>query len=217
MKANFMAMVRRLEADGAVATREEVDRDVARNARQERLDRVRPPVTSDDARAIVDCRLQVTPALRAAQSFLRDAFGEGSGAGDRRRFIVLLGEPGRGKTVAGAWALAEYGGYYVSAPELRRLSTSKMWQDQDRFESLKRAKLVVLDDIGAEIVDGSNEEAVFDLVNARQVDRAVTIITGNLTRAQMVERYGKRVVDRIVHQGIIVELRGGNLRRNTQE
>jgi DNA replication protein DnaC len=193
--------------------KEEIDRNTARNARRERLERAKPAITEEFFDAIIEGSLDETDALRTVKTWLGFAFGP------RRpetrtvpRMLVLSGEIGRGKTVAGAYAIANEVGVYITAGELRRLRNSYNEQDISELRRAHTARLVVLDDLGAEGSRGDDEEFFFEFINARQ-GRVYTLITTNLTPQEIEARYGPRAFDRIHHSGGFKTVRGENLRR----
>jgi DNA replication protein DnaC len=213
----FHHLVNDLLAAECVVDREAVEREEARRTREQRLYAAKAAITPEDALDIVTGRVGPSEALTAARRWHEAARGlRATKDGRPMRFLALLGQPGRGKTVAAAWLLAEVGGLYVSAPELGRLRASTYWRDQETFRTLFASRLVVVDDLGAEIASTAIEEAMFDLVNARQVDRAQTVLTGNITRQQLWDRYGERTVRRIEHQGAVIEITGPDMRRGAR-
>ena len=83
--------------------------------------------------------------------------------------------------------------------------TKELWGD-DPNARVMRDSFVVLDDLGAEVDDQDKfDAALFELVNWR-LDRA-TIITSNLTRKMIAERYDPRVIDRFLECAKVVELK----------
>ena len=215
MSSIFHQMVQDLIDAECTVDRAEVERRERIALREQRLHDAHIAITPEDSVAIQHDRLDDTAALRIARKWLSVARGTAAAKDGRpMRFLALLGLPSRGKTVAAAWLLAEVGGLYVSAPELGRMRASSHWRDQEAFRSYYASRLVIVDDIGAE--SSPLEEALFDLVNARQVARAMTILTGNITRQQFEERYGERTTRRIEHQGVIAEVGGPDLRRGAR-
>jgi hypothetical protein len=214
MKNPFQSLVEDLEVTGSMLSREDVERDFARNARQERMDRTRPPITAADIKSIVNGTLEERTALKTVRRWLAMATGQvPNTTGKPLCFLALLGPKSLGKTVAAIWAVAEVGGAYVTAGDLRRMTSSYDARDRELLKDLYRTRLVVLDDVGTEALTDTAEEAVFDFINARQVENALTIITGNITTEQFKERYQERVYERVTHQGFFVELNGSSLRR----
>lgn len=135
--------------------------------------------------------LQVSPAVDAAQAFL----------GSRKTFLLLMGSAGAGKTVATAEALKD-GGLFVRAVELSRLSAYDA-EDRARMERVHTSRLLVLDDLGAEMLHDGWRPMLDELVDVRYGARRPTIITTNLDSQTFKARYGERVADRIRHDGLV--------------
>jgi hypothetical protein len=210
----FLAKLEAIFGDAKLPTKEQVEREEAEERRASNLTRIKPAITVDDVDAIVHDRFGDRPALRATRLWYLTAKGKRQSKDGRpMRFLVLLGPPGRGKTVAASAVLAENGGYYISAPELHRLATSRSFAQRNRIEEMHTGSTVVIDDLGAEDADASMEAVVWDMVNARQTSGKLTVFTGNINRVEFEQRYGERATRRIEHQGAIVEIHDDDLRR----
>lgn len=210
----FLAKLEAIFGDAKLPTKEQVEREEAEERRAANLLRIKPAITVDDVEAIIHDKLGERPALRAARLWYLTAKGKrDSKDGRPMRFLVLLGPPGRGKTVAACAVLAETGGYYISAPELHRLATSRHFVQRNRIDEMHVGSTVVVDDLGTEDADASMEACVWDMVNARQTAGKLTVLTGNMNRAEFEQRYGERATRRIEHQGAIVEIDDADLRR----
>ena len=172
---------------------------------------IRGAITDADVAALVADDIGQTHALVTVQRWLN---ARSSSSTRPLSVLVLVGQTGRGKTVAGAWLLARIGGRYVTAETLRRVVVSTHFRDSQVLEHLLNSRCVVLDDAGGEHDANSAAAAMFELVNRRAGHaRAWTLITSNLPKPEFCERYGERTVRRIEHQGAIVEVSGADLRR----
>lgn len=119
-------------------------------------------------------------------------------------FLVLVGEPGRGKT-------------YAATAVGRRLAGSRAWITRYRFaprwmvvasafgspaevayvEAL-RSRVLILDDVGAARDPGERElERLTTLLVERLNEGSPTIITTNASRDRLAELLGDRVVSRL--------------------
>lgn len=128
------------------------------------------------------------------------------------RFLGLLGPVSIGKTVACAWACANIGGHAIKAADVPRIL-----RDYDRDERATRilmCRLLVIDDLGTEPGrDGSPGQyfasALYELIDARLSRRkCLTLVTSNLSRADIVARYEPRTITRIDHDGWFSEKLG---------
>lgn len=144
--------------------------------------------------------LDATRAVEAVRTFQQS----------EKCFLLLLGSPGCGKTVAAAAALTK-GGVFVRAVELARLSSFDA-ADRATFARCCDARVLVLDDLGAELLHDGWRPALDELVDVRYGERLPTLLTTNLDAASFKARYGERIADRIRHDGF-VETCGDKSRR----
>lgn len=178
--------------------------------RRGRLERAKPAIRPQVLEAIVRGELYDTPALDWVRRWRHYQKGRQLPS---KNYLAMLGLTGRGKTAAAAWLLAEEGGYYVTADELRRKVTSPAWKERDWLDHFCGGGCVVIDDLGTEFdVPGANL-AIFEVVNRRlAMPRAFTVLTGNLLSAEFRARYDHRTIRRIEDAGAVVEVEGDDLR-----
>lgn len=168
-------------------------------------------ITPEDWRWLVEDSLpEMTHALDSVQRW----FNVRSTGRRAWTMMALLGETGRGKTLAGAWLLARLGGKYVWAEELCRLMTSNYPRQQQEFREYVRTRVLVVDDAGGELDAHKAKGMLLEVVNHRQgLSRGWTVIAANLSPEDFCERYGERTVRRLQHQGAIVQVEGPDMRR----
>ena len=137
--------------------------------------------------------------------------------------MLLCGNNGTGKSKlmhALSHVIANYNGStgkidsiqpftIISARELARLYGSKVPDDLHRFENLKKAYVLGIDDIGDEEVTvknyGTNKNPVIDILLYRYDMMKVTILTTNLSMDSpdktniltIRKTYGERIYDRM--------------------
>jgi len=138
-----------------------------------------------------------------------------------RSFLTLGGKPGTGKTIAAASALlscveelrTDSGrvckrwtrrGLYMKAAELARLPLFGKEQAA-AWERLRERKLLIIDDLGAELPTDGWLSAFGDLVDARMRGEKKTILTTNLSGSELRTRYGDRVIRRLTDYGTFVK------------
>lgn len=189
--------------DEEAAKRHEAERE--RERRRENLRKLEGIITDADIERIVWDRLD-TFAANVVRRFLA-----ASRAPDGPRFAWLTGEIGRGKTVAACLVIAMERGRYVSADEVWLAYSARTSEASRLRDYMRRCRLLVVDDVGTSRDDAQN--ALFQLVNARQGKRRLTIITGNASRDAVRRWLDPRTLSRIEHQGAIVDCRGPNMRR----
>lgn len=151
-----------------------------------------------------------TEAMQAVRSFVQSC---------AHWCLILLGEPGVGKTVAADWSLAHHARLAdcVSTPMACKLTGWDLGQAAFKSHTLPRyarSEFLVLDDLWTEVLDGHGRVSafLFELINRRWASQSRTIITSNLTPTQLRARYGGRIFDRLAHQSICLILRGRSLR-----
>lgn len=139
---------------------------------------------------------------------------------------LIIGGVGAGKsTAAGAHVIAvgvreaECGEYsrrpvWVRAVEAARLSG--FGDDAaERFAAWRRAPLLVLDDLGTEMLTPVWQQTLDDVLDHRYQHSLRTIITTNLKADDFKARYGERIADRIRQDGMVRELAASSLRRKS--
>lgn len=187
--------------------------EVAKASKQHRASVVaalRGRLTEQAEAAIVDQTLADTQALAAVREWL---------AG-RKPVLILSGGTGCGKTVAAAWALATREGPFQAIRAVRLGSAWERWSS-DREDGVEALRLwvdtMLVDDLGQEpIEDRRVVPAVEELFDSRQSPRTRTIVTTNLSPAQMRERYSERVLSRWAQGAMVVHVKGTDLRRGAR-
>lgn len=122
--------------------------------------------------------------------------------------LLFRGHTGLGKThlsLAIAYRVVEkgYGVYYVSCQRLMdKLQTQQFHRENsdgtDYQQLVLDCDLLILDDLGAEFSTNFTVAALQNLINARLTDNRPTIISTNLDTKLLGERYGERVVSRLL-------------------
>lgn len=168
------------------------------------------------------------PAVVEALDFVSDAHS--------RPYLFLLGRPGTGKSVAAAYAMMRahvcqcavlpdgnkiavdlpVTGSFVHAFDVIRAGT----YDREFWGTLLSPHILVLDDLGAEPLDGKGwgKANLLNLLAQREANLAKTIVTSNATYQQLTETYlsgaGQRVLDRMREfpEKSVFELAGESLR-----
>lgn len=161
-------------------------------------------------------------ALAAARKFNRDADA---------LFLLLLGPPGVGKTLAASLVAVDFASKwpwneqamgsaaepirYVDAATLTRLSAFDA--EAKRYaEALRSCPLLVLEDVGDEGTE-LGKGLLVELLMARHAANRRTVLTGNLRPEAFRTRYGAAVADRIRAGGYVPGLFGEKSRRMRRE
>lgn len=164
-------------------------------------------------------RPQPTMALGNMDDFLTEAHG------GRANMVVLAGPVGTGKTVAAvsmlesgdprlpfgkAWG-NEAGPMFLHATELLAMG---LYDEDEKRRQIKLSKAVVLDDLGAEYMDGKGVWQCFIdwFINARSGAAGFTAITTNLPSEIFRQRYGERTFDRLREVAMWFDVVGPSMR-----
>lgn len=134
--------------------------------------------------------------------------------------LLLLGPTGTGKTHAGYTAvrrliLAGYRGTVAaltSADLFGMLRPRSGVDSEERMETLCRAAVLMVDDLGSAKGSEWTEEVTFRLINARYNAELPTLFTSNVPTRELAEILGGRVASRLVEMCQTVVLRGEDRR-----
>ncbi len=138
------------------------------------------------------------------------------------RNLFFTGEPGLGKTFLSVCIAREVAAQgcsvvYDSAIHIfDRMEAAKFSGDQEAREASDRyvsCDLLVLDDLGSELTVPSVRSALYNLINTRLLDERHTIISTNLTLADLNGRYSPQVYSRIVGDYKIFPFYGTDIRQ----
>lgn len=111
--------------------------------------------------------------------------------------LVLAGGVGVGKSVAAAYAIRRTPGRWIHAAEIPKLTGH---ENEHKLRGLRHARLLVVDDLGAEYSDkgGWVRAAIEDLILQRYDDGLRTLCTTNVyVPAEFKAKYTERLIDRI--------------------
>lgn len=116
---------------------------------------------------------------------------------NKGRGLFLYGNCGRGKTM-----LAKYVIPALLLSECRKVMTYYDIADlRDRFEELKQKKIMAVDDIGTEeiVVKFGNRTDVFaEIMDLTEKKSKLIVVTSNYQKDELLNRYGRRILDRII-------------------
>ena len=123
--------------------------------------------------------------------------------------LLLIGNAGLGKThaalaVAGVVLEKGYDVIYMSSPEFFsqlesfHFTGGEAASEEALMQAAAEADLLILDDLGTELVSSFTISAFYTLLNARMAARRPTIFTSNITDGALVEqRYTEKIASRL--------------------
>lgn len=120
--------------------------------------------------------------------------------------ILMTGATGLGKThlslaIGNEVIKSGYGVIYGSAPDLFRKVEREHFnkeEETDTAQILQDCDLLILDDLGAEFDSKFNQSFLYNLINTRMNKGNPTIISTNSTLSELKERYGERILSRLL-------------------
>ena len=161
-------------------------------------------------------RKNMERVYKIATNFTRD-FG--------REFdnLLLYGETGLGKTFvchAIAKDLLDKGRtvLYMSAQRLVRVFEDARFdrgareENKELLDMFDQVDLLIIDDLGSEVMTVVTIAALFDIINHRLVTRKPAVISTNLNQNALMECYSERIVSRFIEAYQFVRFFGENLR-----
>ncbi len=147
----------------------------------------------------------ITTAYDFARTFARQLNG----------WLLLQGPTGVGKTHLAA-AIANQAvdlgvpTLFITVPDLldslRAAFDSRDVTYEERFESVRRIQLLVLDDLGTQNATPWAQEKLFQILNYRYINQLPTVITTNLPLDTLDERLQSRLKDRNLVQRVVLNV-----------
>ena len=135
--------------------------------------------------------------------------------------LILIGGVGTGKTHLASAIVHELAKQdifvlFIFVPdfldELRETYEENYEDDEDKFELVKNARVLVLDDLGTERITDWTREKITQLINYRYSNALPTIITTNLTTQELGARIGERALSRLLGMSEIIPILGEDWR-----
>lgn len=158
---------------------------------------------------------QTTPetedAFRAACKYVSDV------RAGKFRTLVLLGNPGTGKTHLACGILLALGGgtYRMSATICDEMQRARGFGSKvtelDILEKYSR-DLCVVDEVGRALSEKEEKYMLYQIVNACNNNRTNLVIVSNFSRDDFLKYAGEAVIDRLTESASIVELSGASYR-----
>ena len=144
--------------------------------------------------------------------------------GKKIRNLLMFGAPGLGKTHLSAAIAREvsekgFSVVYDTAGHIFELfEDRKFSRDEDEALSsdvsrILNADLLILDDLGTEMTTSFVQSALYRIINTRLLEKRSTIISTNLTPAQIAQRYTPQIASRLEGEYEMLPFVGEDIRR----
>lgn len=169
-----------------------------------------------DERSGKTARQYMTQVVSACRQYV-EQFGE------KKDNILFTGKTGLGKTFLSNCIAKEliercYSVVYLPAVEMfeifskERFSYDAAEEDKDRSQYLMECDLLIIDDLGTELVNTFTTSQLFYVINERLNRKKGTIISTNLPVNEMRDEFTDRVMSRIVSQYRVIPIYGEDIR-----
>ncbi len=119
--------------------------------------------------------------------------------------LLFLGEPGLGKThltlaIVSGVIQKGYLPVYAPADNLFSIIEKEKFQGENlgAYEQMQKCDLLVIDDLGTELVTAFTKSLLYNLINTRILNKKPTIINTNLTLAEIEQIYSPRITSRLI-------------------
>ena len=166
-----------------------------------------------------------------AMSIVYDTCREyASSFSERSMNLLFQGGTGLGKTFLSACiarVVAQNGHsvcYDTAASALEAFEMKKFARDAEaaekastRVERMLECELMILDDLGTEMLTQISISALYTLINTRLVEGKKTIISTNLTDAELARRYTPQICSRIDGEFLKLPFAGTDIRKLKKE
>lgn len=144
--------------------------------------------------------------------------------------LLLQGDTGLGKTYLSACIAREIAGkgysvcYDSAAAALDAFERQKFARDPEEAENAARrvrrmlsCDLMILDDLGTEMLTAFSVSALYTLLNTRLVNRRRTIISTNCGEEELLRRYTPQICSRLDGEFLRLPFTGTDIRRLRRE
>lgn len=172
--------------------------------------------TRVDERSGRTAREYMTQVVAACRQYVEEF-------GAKKENILFTGKTGLGKTFLSNCIAREliercYSVVYLPAVEMFEIFSREKFaydstdEDRDRSQYLLECDLLIIDDLGTELVNTFTTSQLFYVINERLNRKKGTIISTNLPVNEMRDEFTDRVMSRIVSQYRVIPLYGEDIR-----
>ena len=134
--------------------------------------------------------------------------------------LLLFGRPGLGKTHLSAAIAREVSGkgfsvvYDTAGHIFERFEAQKFGRDEAErdVERVLNCDLLILDDLGTEMVTSFVQSALYQIINGRLLEKKSTIVSTNLMPEAIAQRYSGQIASRIEGEYQLLPFVGEDIR-----
>ncbi len=118
--------------------------------------------------------------------------------------LMFMGAPGLGKThltlaiVGEVLAKGYLPIYGPSENILNEIQKEHFGNENGTFETIVNCDLLVLDDLGTEVITSVSKSILYNVINSRLLNKKPTIINTNLSIKEIEQIYSPRIVSRLI-------------------
>jgi len=147
-------------------------------------------------------------------------------ANNQNKGLFLSGDPGTGKTVLANFVLRPILEYLLQASGYGRQTTIDCMTARQMAQYMKDdvqwifrdTGAIIIDDVGTESTTfnfGEQINAFFELVDFAEREGKLLVLTSNLTKQEIIEKYGERTFDRLrkLCRLVVIKNEGRSLRK----
>ena len=139
--------------------------------------------------------------------------------------LFFNGSPGLGKTFLSACiarVVSESGHsvvYDTASSLFSKFEEAKFTRMDERAEPQEdanralRCDLLIIDDLGTELTTSFTVSALYEIINTRLITNKKTIVSSNLTIAELQSRYSEQIMSRLEGEYQVLTFRGEDIRK----
>lgn len=138
------------------------------------------------------------------------------------KVLILLGSKGLGKTHLGSAIIRNCGGKFISIEKLifKYESAQNFYAKTNRdelMESYSSTKMLVIDEIGRSIQQEKENALLSYILRRRYENMLPTVLISNLSKADLLKKFGEAVLDRLRETCISLEFEGESYRTSIRD
>lgn len=138
------------------------------------------------------------------------------------KVLILLGPKGLGKTHLGSAIIRNCGGKFISIEKLifKYESAQNFYAKTNRdelMESYSSTKMLVIDEIGRSIQQEKENALLSYILRRRYENMLPTVLISNLSKADLLKKFGEAVLDRLRETCISLEFEGESYRTSIRD